>query len=298
MKWVTVVGLVALSGCTTTSTSMASRRIGLSTIPTAPLGFTGASGVGVGVRKLFAPPEPNPANGLGFPAFQIEGGGLARFRDGRTSLGGTLNFGFTAAGFDGPPGALSPSSEAFTVTGAVSVAHDVPFNPYVGLTVAGELGLSLLPVRSGGLFVDDKVYVLPGLTGGLSFFASLQRFRPWVGVTLGTGPISDADGVQSQRCDFGCSSSSDGRTTIGVLSMVSAGLSWRPLSGFSVAAEVLVPLTEVGARIPVSGGLSVRFADLDPKPPGAAPRIEDAPLPPPPPMPPPEPESQPVVLPP
>lgn len=271
--------------------------MGLSTIPTAPQGFKGASGVGVGVRKLFAKPDAHPVSGLGFPAFQIEGGGLARLPNDRTSLGGSLNFGFAAAGFDKPPETIAPRNDAFTMTATVSVAHDVPFNPYVGITVAGELGVSLLPVRSIALFDDEKVYVLPVLTGGASFFASLQRFRPYVGLTLGTGPISDATGVQVQCTGF-CSSESLGRTSIGALSMLAAGLSWRPLSGFSISAELLVPLTEMGSRIPVSGGLAVRFVDFDPKPPGAPARIEDEPLPPPPPMPAPEPEPQPVVLPP
>ncbi|MGV3620948.1 MAG: hypothetical protein ACO1OB_09025 [Archangium sp.] len=276
MKWGAVVAVMC-SSCASLSPSVEtapSQRMAISTIPTAPQAFSHGPGLGAGVRTLFAQPEANRRSGLGFGVAQFDGGGLLRLGE-HTSLGGWLSVAPTAFGTLRPPDSFAFLSQSAAITGALSVGHDFMVHEHLGFTVAADLGLMFVPVFEEGLFTREALFVLPAVTGGASFFADFTYARPFAGVSIGTGPMSEPTGTHVRRCEIICSDESFGVTTVRPLVMLSAGVSVRPVSFLQVNLELLVPLTEDGSRIPVSGAASLRFSIEKPKrappPPAEAP---------------------------
>lgn len=260
------VGLVVVglwvSACTPTMSSVRSERLGMSSIPIAPPQFAGAAGLGVGARTMFANPARSETSGLGFPAAQFEADGIYRFEQG-TSVGGSVTVSPSDVGVRQPSNvAVGPGGSRFATQAMVTLGHDFALHPNFGLTTALELGAFIVPVEGLARVERQRAsatYVLPLLAGGASFYGDFKYLRPWLGATIGTGVASDKIGSISTDCFLSCTVTEVGRTTFNALVMLSAGLSVRPVKGLQLNLELLVPLTEMDARIPVSGGVSVRF---------------------------------------
>ena len=262
MKRATVMVVVlCFSSCAPTTSSVISERLGIAPIPVAPPQFAGAAGLGVGARGMFANPGRSEVSGLGFPAAQFEADGVYRFAQG-TSVGASVTVGPTAIATRQAPDIAISSGDRFATQAMVTTGHDFSLHSHFGLTAALEAGAFIVPVVAVSRATRDRVnrtYVLPVLAGGASFYGDFKYLRPWLGATVGTGVASDKTGSILTDCFIGCDTSEIGRTAMNALVMMSAGVSVRPIKELQINLELLVPLTEMDARIPVSGGISMRF---------------------------------------
>lgn len=290
MRLLGVVVVVVLTGCVTidpmtTTTVLPTQRVAFSTVPVMPQGFSGATGVGLGAR---APLQPS-AGGVAYPLPQWELGGMVPFADRRTSLGGFLNVGTPGLSHVRGPDAPLPGADDVAVEGAVNVAHDLPFSPTVGLTLASTLGITSLARRTYAR--DGEVVerlLLPQASAGAGLYGQLGVVRPYAALSIGTSVVSDPTGLEVRVCQTGggsCSVSLAGNTSMAPLVMAGAGVRVQPSRHVSFTLEVQLPITSTFAQVPPSFALTVRALDLYP------PRREPAPVPqalPPPPPPPPE----------
>lgn len=287
MRVLLVAWVVACCGCVTT-TSVSQRTL-FTTTPNVPQGFAGATGVNLTGHALLGVPKEARDNSTAYAFLQFEGGGLLRLPDQRTSLGARFNLASAGTGVSQPAGRLKVPSSAAAGGFELQAAHDIPLHEHVGLTMALQAGLvfsQLLVAASAGLGHLDSVEVAPNLAGGFGVYGSIGGFRPFVAVTVGTQVLNSATGVIT--CTAGVCEDT-GTVRVGALITASAGARFSWGSG-AVEVGVLVPLTQLSQRLPVSLGFTVYLGDLALKPPRkpapVVPPPVQPPLPPPPPPPP------------
>ena len=283
-----MVGLVvACSGCLTT-TSVSQRTL-FTTTPNVPQGFAGATGINLTGHAMLGVPRESRENSTAYAFLQFEGGGMLRLPDQRTSVGARVNLAAAGTGVAQPAGRLKVPTDATAGGFELQAAHDIPLHEHVGLTAALQAGLvfsQLLVAAAAGAGQVEGVKLAPNLAGGFGVYGSFGGFRPFAAVTIGTQVLNSATGTLT--CTAGvCEDSGTVRVGALVTALVGARFSW---GAGAVEAGVLIPLTQLSQRLPVSLGFTVYLGDLALKPPQkpaplVRPPLEEA-LPPPPPPPP------------
>lgn len=289
MRAALAILLMIGSGCVTTTE--VTRRVAFATLPTAPLGLSGGSGVRLNVTAPTADPTAAGPGGSGmaFPMFQPDLGVTLKIGP-RSYVGGKLAIASASFGARGPAGTLTAPSQAGAFDLGVGGGHDLPFSPGFGLSLSGELGVAGVSLTTTGSFSETHPELLPSGRLALGLYGTIGPLRIYGGGTVAMSAKNDAFGTRTVDCTRGCAVTETGQLSLSAVGMLGAGLRWQPTPMASLALEGWVPLSEDGTRLPFMLSLSLTLGDFrilrDPK---------AAPLPPPPPAPKPEPVPLPVL---
>lgn len=283
MRTALAVLVIISSGCGITTE--VTRRVAFGTLPSAPLGLSGGSGVRFNVSTPTGDPQARGAGGSGmsFPMFQPDLGMTFKLGP-RSFVGGRLAFASAAFGARGPPGILTAPSSSAAFEVGFGGGHDLAFSPLFGLSLSGEVGLTGVSVTTAGSFLETHPELMPAARLALGLYATPGDFRIYAGGTVGTSAMNDAISIRTVDCRTTCSTTETGRLSLSAMAMVGLGVRWQVDPAVSLGLEGWLPITEDGTRLPFMISLSVTVGDLTFPKPGVKP-----PLPPPPPPPEPEP---------
>ncbi len=276
-----VVGFLMTSGCATpmtTTSTVQTRRVVFSTLPSAPPALDATTGVGLRMSALTGITETKgPEGAVSFPLFQPALSAIVKLGT-RSYLGGRLAIAVPEFGAQSPRGIIDASRGALAFDAAVGGGHEVPFTSIFGMTVSGELGLAGGSLTVAGFERTTQVIVLPAVRAALGLSVSPGPFRFYAGGTVGTSVMNEPIGSQTQTCMITCSRSETGSFRIAGVTMVGGGVRWQGNAMTSLTLEGWVPLSD-NTRFPVMLALTVRLGDFGTTPP--APLPLSAPPPPP-----------------